>query len=584
MGPMSARAILARSPALLAVALWFASTLYFLGNTGKHSDDYWVAMRSMVTGGLDWAHHPWVRWPYFWRPLHLGHVSAMNTLSWDRPWVGHLELALVHGGVAWMLCRLLTRLGVRRGIAWVVAVLFMVCPLNGEAALWTSASCNAIASLFVLRTMELVRRQGAGSGTWVRDVWIGLLAFITACWYEPAAASLAAVPLVYLAGRPREGRVRWWGVLRSTVAAGLGCSLYEGLLVWSAPTYVRGGAASFVAPEKGFGRVALVGRDVLDATVGERAMSVIAGSVEQGWSVVMNSAAGILMVVVLLALAVLACAAMLARAKKDELPFDAARTAGARMGMLFLAGTAVFACAWIPIIAIDGQRVELRSLYVPLLGVGMMGAAIAERVAMLCAVRTARTRLVAGAATLAIVLGAATVGAIGMIGFQAQFRGNAAIDRHTVEELARLLPNPPAGTIFLPLRIDARGARTGHARYDHAIHGAFETPYCCGAIVQWVFRRTDISGAPTPWWMRTLTAQGFSGLGGAPPTPWEACVPFVVSADGEVRLVRRMTIDAGDGAAVAVEFPRVPEGSADRGPAVRLREIEHAHCEAEVGP
>lgn len=249
---MPPRSLLSRAPAAFAVVLWFASTFFFLGDTGKHSDDYGVVMRDPATGAINLSHHPWVRWPYFWRPLHLAHASAINTISWDHPWIGHLELAVAHGLVAWMLMGLLTRLGVRRPISYAAALLFMACPLIAEAVLWTSASCNAISCLFLFRTLELVRRQGAGPPTHIRTLWIALLSFITACWYEPGAAALAAVPFVYLAARARTiepalARASpWRGALRCTIAAGFGCLLYATLLLITAPPKTRGGSESLV--------------------------------------------------------------------------------------------------------------------------------------------------------------------------------------------------------------------------------------------------------------------------------------------------------------------------------------------------
>ena len=194
--------------------LWFGATFYFLGGTGKHSDDYTVAMRDPASGLVDFRFHPWVRWPYFWRPLHLAHVCAVNTISWNHPWIGHLELAIVHGLVAWLLAGLLMRLGVRPTIAWIGGLLFLVCPFNAEAVFWTSASCNAISTLFLLWTLELVRRQGADSDHSGRLVWIAVLAFITACWYEPAAAALVAVPAVFIAAGRGPVRSRAYGSMR----------------------------------------------------------------------------------------------------------------------------------------------------------------------------------------------------------------------------------------------------------------------------------------------------------------------------------------------------------------------------------
>lgn len=184
-----------------------------------------------------------------------------------------------------------------------------------------------------------------------------------------------------------------------------------------------------------------------------------------------------------------------------------------------------------------------------------------------------------------ITLAGALAGATGMIGFQTQFRLNARHDRGAVEQLRRLVPDPPANTVFLPLRIDARGAATGRPCYDHAIHGAFEAPWSCRAIVRVIYRRADLVATSTPWWLKHPDPRGIRRVLDPALIPWDRCIPFTLDRDGTVHLISHLTVLPTGAVPFEVEFPRVPPApvaSARNAPArMQLREIDHAHCVVE---
>jgi hypothetical protein len=578
------RPVLSRFPAALALLLWFGATFYLHGDTGKHSDDYHAHLVNAATGAVDLSLQPWNRWKYFWRPVHLAHVTGINTISYDHPWIGHLELALAHGAVGWMLAGLLTRLGIRRSVAGMTALLFVTLPLVGEASLWTSASCNVISCLFLLRGLELARRQTAGPASRARILWIALLTFVAACWYEPAAAAMAAAPFVYLAacpsGVPLRNRLR--GAVALLLAAGLACLLYTTLLLLTAPPQSRGGSESLTTPATALTRIAQVLRLALNGTFGLRGQADIQGSIEQGWGV-LRHVPGPAFLAAAIALAVGTVLVLASRAHR--IPPAAGITLSARgLGLLMVAGGAMIVGGLVPLIAINRNGVELRTLYVPLLGITLIFATFAGATADRIAQASAPVRTIFAALASSAGVTAAIMGMIGMIGFQAQFRLNAANDRLICENLRALAPNPAPGTMFVPLRIKMRGASTSQLIYNRALHGALEAPWCSSAIVRSAFKRRDIACTCVPYWangrlpIMELDADGLVGNGltigadigndGRAHVPWKRCIPFVVEPGGNVRLVQQATIQDRSGEKINILFPRTPPDTTARPPLI----------------
>lgn len=568
------RPILSRFPAALAILLWFGATFYFLGDTGRHSDDYHAHVRNFATGALEWSRQPWARWPYFWRPLHLAHVHTVGTIFYDHPAIGHLELALVHGAVGWMLAGLLTRLGIRSSVSFTIALLFVTLPLVAEAALWTSASCNAISCLFLLRALELVRRQAVGPVTRLRTLWIGLLTFATACWYEPAAAGMAAAPFIYLAASPVDTRFRdrARGLLSLLLAAAIPCLTYVALLLLTAPPGARGATGSLVTSDNALTRFMQIARHAAYSIYGPRAQSVITGGIEQGWGILRHPP-GSMLIAAAIVLAIGAVIVFTARAARIN-PTDRTDNTLRTSVLLVLGGLAFFLGGFIPLLIVNRNGVELRTLYVPLLGAAVFFAALAGIVADRIGRTPTGVHAPVAALAATIILSAAVLGMIGMVGFQAQLRQNSLNDRLICANLRALVPNPEPGTMFLPLRLKVRGAATSRPIYNRALHTGLEAPWCSSPLVRREYRRSDISCTCVPYWANgrlpfsSLDAEGLASSGlilgaeigndGLARVRWDRCIPFVVAPDCSVRLVPRVTLKTVSGQTIELHFPRTP--------------------------
>lgn len=527
-----------------AIALWFGATFALLGDTGKFSDDYIAHLINPLTGEVDWSRHPWTRWPYFWRPLHLVHVYLVNTISFARPWIGHLELALVHLGVCGLLYRVLTVFGVQRFIAWSVAVLFMVCPLHAEAVLWTSASCNAISCVFLLWLMLIVRWQAAEPLKPLRLGVVFLLAFVIACWYEPAAGGLLALPMVARAGVP-DGLTRGERLRRvwpATLAAGAACAAYVALLVATAPGGARGGEASLVPLAQLPARIAECLPQIGDALVGRRAQEVVAGAMtlagERSWSGV------IVAFWIVLSAAGLAWFLICGKWAFDARVLRPARSSGSEM--LLGCGVLLVVGAIVPVVLTKSPSIDLRTLYVPLLGIAMVVAGafdvVHRRVTWL------------HPKVVPIVLGVLVISAVprwvtACIGFQIGFREQSRLDASIVNGL-RALGDPPAETVFLPLIIDRKPVETGHSGFDEFFRGAFELPSTITPVLRHGFRRLDVSGVPLTYRLggdvpiHTLARDGFElrrvrggAASGSARLEWSRTRAFVVESDAGIRPV-----------------------------------------------
>lgn len=565
----------------MACLLWFAATLFFLGDTDKHSDDYHVHLINAATGKIDWSQHPWTTWPYFWRPLHLMHATVMNTLSYRHPWIGHAELAVLHGIVGVMLAALLRRMGIGRWVSWFAGVLFVVYPINAEPALWTSASCNAAGAIVLLYGLELARRQGIGPQTRMRPILIGMLAFIAACWYEPAAAGFAAAPLIVLAAGASAGggsggrqlRERLGPACKVGLGVVCGCLVYVGLLLATAPAHARGGVGTFATRAELPRRMLSLFYDAGRATIGEPGRAIVAGSIEQGAKVFrtpIGMAFGAAVAVAIVA-SLIASKRLRARDARGD---DHAGTEPRPHWLLGASGVIVVIAAMLPLMLVSFGGLELRTLYIPLLGVAIAFAFVADAARRRLERGVPwRARTVAGVG-ITIALIAAVLGTIGDIGFQMQFRGNAEHDRRIAAQLRHLLPNPVADTTFVPLRVAVHGAKTHYEQFNTAIHSALQAPWSSTPFIQHSYSRTDISATSVTYWKpnhfpaKYLAAEGFvpgrqiqtrddERIDGRMIVPWSRCVPFIVTPSGDVEFVPSITLIKLDGERIELRFPLV---------------------------
>ncbi|MBY0313384.1 MAG: hypothetical protein K2W85_15055 [Phycisphaerales bacterium] len=563
--------------------VWLGATFAYIGDTGKHSDDYWATLRAVDRAGLDWSRHPWFSFPYFWRPLHLLHVWTVNTLFWKLDALAHLELALVHAAVYGLLYRLLTAMGSARGVAFAAVLLAGTCPLLGEAILWSSASCNAIGSMFMLLALLAGHRFGHSPRGMGGLATIALLSLTAACFYEPAAAGLAGMPIVvwWACSQHDRGESRVRRTILATNAAGLPCVLYALLLITTAPPDARGGSESLLRTANSSGVLGPIFSGIREWVAGDGGRDVVLGSIEHGLSAAGSQP---MLLGILLAIGVSGVLALIQEARKQTTRPTASesRARGAGLGV-FLLAIVLMIMPWTPFVAAGAQGVEMRSLYVPMLGVSCVIAAAGSELARLARRVGWAERAPIRAAAMFIVGGCSIAGVIGLMGMQTQFRTNARLDAHVASQLNAIAPALAPGTALLILAAEHRGAATSRATYNGVIHTAPEARWSARVFVWRAMQRRDLRVITGAYWSRgyvpldqltDTSARRTEGNARVPIVPWDNIVPLWIDRDANVHIVDALTIEPLGGRPRMVRMPRAEEVASARPAAVTERRRE----------
>lgn len=456
--------------------VWFVCTCLHIGQSGKYSDDYTITMRVLATDQIDWSLHPWARYPYFWRPLHLALLWGVGTFAWHHDWIAHALSALAHGTCSLLLALWLVRMGLRLPAAAIAALLFMSHTLHAEAINWFSTICVSLGGAFMLVVFELARRASTTSPLSVgRVLAVACMTFLTACWYESPAAACAAIPLVMLAAGTHHGRLqeRLRRTIPYTCAAGIACVVYAVLLIATAPAWQRGGQSRMTSAGGLAQRVGDLARELPGWLVGSRGRELWLGAWREGVESLL-SPLGVVIAAFLLAAGAWACT----RSKVVQVPTHS---------RLFLVtiGMAVFLLAWLPIALVKDNSIELRIWYTPLIGLAI---AIAPAIdALLSHRRWARVPFVI------VCLLAIFAGTLSHAGWQRVFLRVWRNDLARAASLRSTIPNPPAAAAFVVLRSHALSASTGSTAFDHAVQPALSNNWSSWGFVQHAYRRRDLT-------------------------------------------------------------------------------------------
>ena len=558
---------------LFAGAVFIACCCLHIGLSGKYSDDYSITMRNLATGGVDWSLHPWAeRYPYFWRPLHLALLWGVGTAFWNHDWVAHALSALAHGGCALMLGVWLKRMGLSTRVSVLAGLVFMTNTLHAEAINWFSTICVSLGALTMLWVLELGRRVGASgaSASWWRVSAMAGLSFAAACWYESSAAGLLALPLVMIATRP-SGEALATGVRRAfvpTAACGLACVLYAALLVGTAPAWQRGSAARMAGTTEFVGRIAWIGEQWGEWLVGQRGRDLWIGAWIEGrqWIV---SPAGVVLGSVLIAAGVGAMWAWRREGVREEATVrGSAAQAGrlchgrAGLGWLLLAGAAVFLGAWLPIIAVKDNSVELRTWYTPLVGLVILAACGLEWFMRVLARKPRRVWRVADGVLGLGVISLVLAGALAHMGWQRVFVRVWENDEKRAAQIVAAVPSPPKDAVIMPLFTRAREASTGRRYFDFAVEGGLSQTWSSWAMMQRAYKRRDITAThlsartPEERALREVSERGvWSTVNlvgdferstkpeGGSFVPWDRVVAVKLLADGGVEFCRKVVVE-----------------------------------------
>lgn len=539
----------------LPLLLWIVATGWYAFDLGKYSDDWAISLRTPETDTYEWPASPFMRWNYFWRPLHLLTVYGLATVFWHHDWINHAISALAHLGVAVLAYRLLRAVGVGRAAAVCALSVFIAIPMSIEAVLWPAALGSVVGvGWFLLIALMCVRiaRVPAGEG-WLESTrtWaaLALMGFLTACWHEQPAACVLALPLLFLAVTPKIQRKAVLGrVLRAGTACGAGVGAYIALFAATVPPGRRGGTDTLVGLDAIGDRLIAVGGGLWKLSMGPRARNTTLDAWEIGWTTISGAPLGIAFVVLAVGLAIVWAAWTSRVSNRVESAEHSAKEPGAHRGWLTLFGVGMAIASLMPIALVVWQPMQSRYLYGAGAGLAIALAAVLDGVWM--RIHSTRVRGTCMAACGLLAAGVGLAGAICCVGMQSQFRGRYIADVDQLGQLLRLAPNPPPNAVFVPVVVlDAR--LPGLRAADPGIRGPIAYPWSCWAYIQQGYGRSDLSatnlrGGPRmpisidergvtyprglcDRWGRENPARTF--------TPWENVVAFSVDAAGVVHLL-----------------------------------------------
>lgn len=452
-------------------ALWVLAAAFYAGDIGKTRDDYTWAVNDPATGAVALA-DLW-RLPLFWRPISLVLVRHLVSLTWEAPWLANLLTAIVHGVFALAVWRWFRSLGFVLG-AGAGALLVLTLPAAYDVMHWPAAMPTALAGMCALAAAALaVRLRSRG---WVRvAVGIAALTFVACCLNEQAAACMGALAILPLAV-PTSHRIRHASIVGVSIA--LPCVLYVVIVRLSAPANHRGGASTFVPPSAWPERSVAALSGTWGELLGRPGRHLFLGGLEVGW---LNLGA------LGMALAAIAVAAGL---------WWVWRTPGWREGepspsgpWVALVGVAWFALGLVPFVLVRTGPIEARHVYLPFVGLVLAGICVLTMLGRLLprGVSGAGGRIVAS-----VVLTAATVAAVSLVGVQTTQRVRYQYDMAEAEAIVDLLPDPQAGAVILIAHAPWREADTGYERYDRRFWSAWQMDHIATAVMRHAYGRDDL--------------------------------------------------------------------------------------------
>jgi hypothetical protein len=540
---------------LFPVAIWAVATGFYGFHLGKYSDDWSQSFINPQTGHADASFHPWVRWPFFFRPLYFIVVWALNTACWEHDWARHLIAALAHFSVGICLYRLLRRIGLNRPASIAPVSIFLACPTHEEAVLWVAAIGIPIGTALFLIACERVvdfSRLIPDGRPWGRLAVIGLLIFAAACFHEQPAAAAAALPALYLAccipNQPLWVRVRRTAFV--TIFVGGACVLYATLITLTAPAGRRGSLASLVTGSNASERFTGFAREVGRWLFGDHARDAVIDAAGRGLRLAFAQPAGWLFALLL---------AVGLGAWFFVFPRCWARRHGhwtTRRTPWLLAFCAIIPIAsLLPVAMTASNGIYSRYFYVLTLGLPLLIAILIDRASgagLRGGPRRATPVLVALLAA-AISIG----GALAMVSWQGDFATRAAMDGGIGAQLAALVPDPPRSAVVVPVSIAT--PRDLAARAAHAIPGVLERPFAGWAFIQHIYGRDDLSAThcradeppplrlvdgglayvyPDGWKIEVRDPWG-RGIKGRTVIPWSEAILIEIDADGRVHRLDR---------------------------------------------
>lgn len=462
---------------------------------------------------------------------------------------------MAHLGAALLLYRALRTFRSNRGVAIGVVSLFLTFPLHHEAVLWPAALGSVVSTALLMLLVpwwgEFASRPADGR-PWKSLAWMATLTFIVACWHEQAAACAAASFAACLARSPVGQRwlVRVRRAALVMLAGGTGCALYVALLAGTAPAGRRGSIANMVQVVGSDARVGSVVSQVRAWILGSSFVDAAIAPGLMGWSRMGATALGWLGIAAVFASAggwMWSCLN-----EQSLLPAgNDARAGVVRKRWLILFGVLGAIACLIPIAITRSNPVYARYFYPAAACMAFAIAAIANGALDAAGRASARKRMVLAAFLGAITVTVSLYGASGMADWQRAYRDQYERDREIARQLRVLVPSPPRGAVFVPIRIDGASMERTQAYPFGRVPGALTQPWSCWAFVQRTYGRSDVSATHARPDRRPAVLAEESGVRAMrgvcdawgrvdevrAVVPWAAVVAFEVDGRGVVRLL-----------------------------------------------
>jgi hypothetical protein len=573
-GLIPRRVLLDRGLVLLFPVALLLSASYFLGGTGWWSDDYWHNLRDPVTGDL--GPTLIISREFFLRPLFYRIVPPLTTLLWNHDWAAHLLQVFSHGIVTLLLFLLLRTFAIGPRPAAAAAILFMLFPPHFEAVLWFSALPTSLATMLMLglmfTTIAFARRAGplaCRGGWWIVPLMMAA-AFAICCLNEQPAAGILALPLVYLAAlathRPRSLVAQtpvshFARALVPTFLSGCMVILYAAIVRATAVPGSRGSSAGLIAPGELAERLPAFSAEIVQRLT----MQNFAGG---AFSLGLGELRAAPLAALGATLVLIAAAIPFIRwwvAAHPGPSTHAEPTPPPRAIMLLaLTGLAIFATGYLPIAVVAGYSPDSRTHYWPAIGLALIIAALGSAAPCTRPLRTA---------ALAVLLVVSAAASTTFIGLQSAYRTRHRQDLAESARLRELIPDPEPLTFFLPLAIETTAIRTGSALLDSQFRGVWEYPWATPRHIMRVYQRDDVRCGSFRHWTPGHPTLGASEqgihygdrLGPRFPQiadnvwliPWERVIPFVITGEGQLRIVTRLVLESPGVPPLEVPIPQV---------------------------
>lgn len=573
----------------MLLVFWFAGSMLLGLDLGRISDDCSLNLRDAATGQIPAGVNPLMPYPYFFRPLHLALTFGVGTYLPNADRLMHALSALSHLG-ACMALVVFARRACRGGVhsPWLAPALctlvFMTWPTQSEVILWYSTISTSLSVWVYIGLGWLICEYVSGGARRSRlgsPVGILMAGFVIACLYEQPLAGSVALPILAIGARRGEdvsglvpasrslaGRLR--RVLVAMAMCLLAGGIYAALLLMTSPVGTRGGQGSFVPAHALFGRAQELWGSIGYVLWGKYAHDTLLGAMTTGLHTLAGSRGTMLAALVLAASVTALFWAMKRESVHDqrEAALDTRSQLTLDPRWTMLAAIVAMIAGWVPVYVVNGQLVQDRNVYFPL---AMLVLAFSP---LLDAVLRRVPRVSARPAVVILTVacfGIATFGVISQVGWQRVFRDRSRRDQHILAAIVELMPSPPPGAVFVPMRGDNPIARTGYRRFDAQPMSVVDTHWSFTDELRRAYERSDIACAGwarwTPPTLCTLSLRGASISESAARSwtradasrqrDWSTIVPLTITPEGEVHLVRLIEVEKANGSILRIPVESV---------------------------